>query len=195
MVKIMMQTPFPASAAQVRKLLVLFIFGCVLPACAFVAPARGQQHIIYHYSPGDWAGMHGATDTALLFQAVRSQLTRLRISNFVLQCTGPKGQFYEWPVTLSLRQTENFPFFINENGRFDGGFEVAPRDLAYGGLEVNMQGHIEGTTGTVTLWMRIAQPDGIRCDGTIRNLRVRHLSQNIPHLPEPSGPGRPAIPR
>ena len=190
-----MHSRFFASAAQARKLFILFIFGCVLPACAFVAPAGGQQHIIYHYSPGDWAGMHGPSETALLFHAVRSQLTRLRIGNFVLPCTGPKGQFYEWPVTLSLRQTEKFPFFINENGRFDGGFEIDPQDLAYGGLEVNMQGHLQGTTGTVTFWMKIAQPDGIRCDGTIRNLRVRKLPENIPHLPEPSVPGRPGIPR
>lgn len=185
---------FKVSLVSTPKLSTLFLLGFLLTS-TFGAAALGQQHTIYHFSPGDWGGMHGETSTALLFNADRSQLTRLRISNFNLGCTSPKPDYYDWRVTLSLKQTESFPFFIHPDGRFDGGFEVDPKDFAYGGLQVNMQGQLQGTSGTVTIWMESNQPDGVRCTGTIRNLRVRKMPRDIPRIPEPTTPGLPVLPR
>lgn len=180
--------------ARKRKSISLLLLACVLGALV-ASTALGQQHTIYHFSPGDWSGFHEGTSTAVLFNADRSQLTRLRIGNFFLGCTSPRGQYYDWPVTLSLKQTDPFPFLINPDGRFNGGFEVDPRDFAYGGLQVNMQGHLQGTSGTVTIWMESNQPDGVRCNGTIRNLRVRKMSRDIPQASEPPGRGVPILPR
>jgi hypothetical protein len=177
-----------------RKVITLLLWTCVLTAAPIPA-AFGQQHTIYHFSPGDWSGLHADTSTAVLFNADRSQLTRLRIGNFILGCTSPRLQYYDWPVTLSLKQTDPFPFFINPDGRFNGGFEVDPQDFAYGGLQVNMQGHLQGTSGTVTVWMESNQPDGVRCTGTIRNLRVRKMSLDIPRIPDSPGLRAPGLQR
>ncbi|MBA4393214.1 MAG: hypothetical protein C0407_06650 [Desulfobacca sp.] len=185
-----------ASSVLARKFFPLLLCCCALVSALVIpGPARAQQ-TIYHFSPGNWGG--GIDDefgrSVVLFEAVRSQLTRLRISNFSLVCRGPKTAEYQWSVTLSLRQTNPFPFLILPDGRFDGGFEIDPQDLAYGGLEVTMQGHLQGTTGTVHLGMKSTQPDDVLCLGAAR-FPVAKFSQNIPHLPEPSGPGLPRIPR
>ncbi len=146
-------------------------FALLIGVCSFFASlyypciARGEGTAIYHYSPGTWGG--GIDDefgrSVIVFESNRSQLTRLRIGNFMLNCVGPKTRDYLWPVTLSQKQTDPFPFLIHPDGRIDGGFEVDQNDFAYGGVQVTLQGRLQGTSGVVHVGMTSFLPDGVEC--------------------------------
>lgn len=157
--------------------------------------ARADGTAIYHFSPGTWGG--GIDDefgrSVIIFEANRSQLTRLRIGNFVTNCVGPKTKAYPWPVTLSNRQTDPFPFLIHPDGRFDGGFEVDQNDFAYGGVQVTLQGRLQGTSGVAYIGLTSFQPDGVECRGAGR-FSVIKMSQANPGSSNQSPPGFPRVP-
>ena len=102
---------------------------------------------------------HPGSIFSVVFRVNRSDLSELQIGGATMTCTDDSGS-YDWTITLTARETQLFPFYIN-NGHIDGSFEIPSG--AYEGLGVFMSGDLSGGRGELYITLAVDDNDLTSC--------------------------------